>query len=246
RCGPAKVLHHLSTLSVLPRGTAADEDTCLVEENLPADGYSQSKWCAEKLLTAAREQGLAVNIYRLGEVMPHTSTGIASHTGSLTEMLLEGCRQLGVVFRTGAASDFSPVDAVTAFIARAAAQSDRSNPLGACYHVAGTHDLALDDVLDRLSAIAGLKEVGYGEFWERIQDASREKDAPQALQKLGLILPERPKDANAVLADQFFTSTSPAFRRNFAARCHDLNLTWPDIDIAVLEIWCRGATAAVR
>jgi amino acid adenylation domain-containing protein/thioester reductase-like protein len=246
RCGPAKAIHHLSTLSVLPRGTAVDEDTCLVEENLPADGYSQSKWCAEKLLLAARDQGLAVHIYRLGEVMPHTSTGIPSHTGSLTEMLLEGCRQLGMVFRTGAASDFSPVDAVAAFIGRAVAEADRTIPLGATYHVAGKHDLALDDVLDRLSAVAGLKEVSYGEFWERLQDASKEKDAPQALQKLGLILPERPRDEFAVLADQFFTSTSPDFRRNFAARCDQVGLTWPEIDAAVLETWCRGATAAVR
>jgi amino acid adenylation domain-containing protein/thioester reductase-like protein len=246
RCGPAKVIHHLSTLSVLPRGTAVDEDTCLVEENLPADGYSQSKWCAEKLLTAAREQGLVVNIYRLGEVMPHTTTGVTSHTGSVTELLLEGCRQLGTVFGTGAVSDFSPVDAVAAFIGRAVAEVAPSIPGGTCYHVAGKHDLRLDDVLDRLSATAGLQEVGYGEFWQRLQEVSKEADAPQALQKLGLILPERPGDGLAVLGDQFFTSTSPTFRRRFAARCEELDVRWPDIDTAVIEVWCRGATAAVR
>lgn len=246
RCGPAKVIHHLSTLSVLPRATAVDEDTCLVEENLPADGYSQSKWCAEKLLEAAREQGLVVNIYRLGEVMPHTATGITSHTGSLTEMLLEGCRQLGMVTRTGAASDFSPVDAVATFIGRAVGEASPSYPLGTCYHVAGTHDVRLDDVLDRLAAIASLREAGYGEFRQRLHEASRDEDAPQALQKLGLILPERPRDEHAVLADQFFTSTSPTFRSRFAARCEELGLTWPDIDTAVLETWCRGATAAAR
>lgn len=246
RSGPAKVFHHLSTLSVLPGGTAVDEDTCLVEENLPADGYSQSKWCAERLLTAAREQGLAVSVYRLGEVMPHTSTGVTSYTGSLTEMLLEGCRQLGMVTRTGAASDFSPVDSVAAFIARAVAEVSPSSPLGNCYHVVGPRDLRLDDVLDQLRVTAGLKEVSYDEFWQRIQEASRAEDAPGALRKLGLILPEQPEDEFAPLSDQFFTSTSPTFRRNFAARCAELDVDWPDIDTAVLETWCRGATAAVR
>ncbi len=246
RRGPAKAIHHLSTLSVLPRGTAVDEDTCLVEENLPADGYSQSKWCAERMLEAARQQGLVVNIYRLGEVMPHTSTGVASYTGSLTEMLLEGCQRLGMVSRTGAASDFSPVDLVTAFIARAVAEASPSNPLGSCYHVVGPRDVRLDDVLEQLSVTAGLKEVGYDEFWQRIQEASKAEDAPQALRKLALILPEQPEDEFAPLADQFFTSTAPTFRRNFAQRCAELGVDWPDIDTAVLETWCRGATAVAR
>lgn len=246
RRGRRKVIHHLSTLSVLPRATAVNEDTCLVEENLPADGYSQSKWCAERLLMAAREQGLAVNIYRLGEVMPDASTGIPSHTGSLTEMLLEGCRQLGLVIRTGAASDFSPVDAVAAFLGRAVAEASRLYPLGTCYHVVGRQDLQLDDVLAQLNTTAGLKEVGYAEFWQRLQHASNLADAPATLRKLALMLPEQPEDELAPLAGQFFASTSPAFRSKFVARCRELELKWPEIDTAVLDTWCGGVSAVVR
>jgi amino acid adenylation domain-containing protein/thioester reductase-like protein len=246
RRGRPKAIHHLSTLSVLPRATAVDEDTCLVEENLPGDGYSQSKWCAERLLTAAREQGLPVDIYRLGEVMPHTRTGIVSHTGSLTEMLLESCGRLGVGVHTGAVSDFSPVEAVADFIARAVAEPSPANPSGSCYHVAGMRDLPLDEVLDQLSTTAGLTEVKYPEFWQLLQEEASNEAAPEAVRKLALVLPEQPEDEFAPLADQFFTSTSPAFRRNFLARCDELGLRWPDIDTTVLQRWCRGAAAVTR
>jgi thioester reductase-like protein len=246
RRGRAKAIHHLSTLTVLPRATAVDEDTCLTEENLPADGYSQSKWCGERLLATAREQGLVVHVYRLGEVMPHTATGIPSHTGSLTEMLLESCRRLGAVTRTGAVSDFSPVDAVAAFIGRAVAEPSPAAPAGGCYHVAGLADLRLDDVLRRLGDSAGLAEIGYPEFWRRLQDAAGDDDAPAALRKLAVVLPERPRDAQAPLAEEFFTSTSPTFRRNFLARCAELGVHWPAVDSAVLDAWCQGANAPVR
>jgi amino acid adenylation domain-containing protein/thioester reductase-like protein len=237
RLGRAKSIHQLSTLSVLPSATAADEDTCLVDSSLPADGYSQSKWCAEQLLLAARRQGLAVSIYRLGEVMPHSSTGIASYTGSMTELLLDGCRQLGLVTRTGAVGDFTPVDAVADFIAGAVARASAREPRGNCYHVVAPEHLALDELLDQLR----LEQVPYPEFRHRVQTEAQAADAPTALRKLALVLPDQPVDEQSPLAELFFTSTAGTYRDRFAARCAELGFEWPAIDTSLLAKWCGSS-----
>lgn len=242
RLGRAKSIHQLSTLSVLPSRTATDEDTCLVDSALPADGYSQSKWCAEQLLLAARQQGLAVSIYRLGEVMPHSSTGIASYTGSMTELLLDSCRQLGLVTRTGAAGDFTPVDAVADFLARAVARPSAAEPLGGCYHVVAPEHLSLDELLDQL----GLTELPYAEFRRRVQAESLASDAPAAIRKLALVLPDRPADELAPLAELFFTSTSATYRDRFSARCAELGFSWPAVDADLLASWCDGSASMAR
>ncbi|HTZ42267.1 MAG TPA: amino acid adenylation domain-containing protein [Jatrophihabitans sp.] len=246
RAGRRKALHHLSTLSVLPGGTAADEDTCLVESVLPADGYSRSKWCAERLLGTAREQGLAVSVYRLGEVMPHRQHRVESYTGSLTELLLDGCRELGLVTRTGAAGDFTPVDAVAELIARAVTDPSDRRPAGDCYHVVGAEHLRLDALLDRLAAECGLATAGYAEFYQRVQAESLLPTASEAIGKLAVMLPEQPADEQAPLAGLFFTSTAAGYRDRFAGRCAELGLAWPEVDEATLTAWCTGPTTAAE
>lgn len=240
RIGRRKVLHHLSTLSVLPSGAAVDEDTCLVDTALPDDGYSQSKWAAEKLLSAARDQGLPVSVYRLGEVMPHSGTGIVSHTGSLTELLLETCRMVGAITSTGAVSDFDPVDAIADFVARAVADSPGAQPLGDCYHVVGRHNLALDEVLGRLRELEDLEVLDYRDFRARVQSASSAATAPSAVSKVAMVLPDEPVDPQAPLAPLFFSSTASTFGARFAARCVEVDFDWPPVAVEVLTGWCRS------
>ena len=246
RSGQRKAVHYLSSLSVLTSGASVDEGSCLTEKALPSDGYSQTKWVAESLLIQARRQGLAVNVYRLGEVMPHTGTGVPSHTRSLTEILLETCRSLGVVTNTGAVSDFSPVDAVATFLASAVADSTASRSAGDCYHVVGERDVFLDDLLSQLRSIDQLDLVGYEDFRTRIHSEASAIDAPDAVSKLAVILPTAPLDALAPLGDLFFTSTATTFRDRFASRCRELNVDWPAIDSATLRVWCGGTTASTK
>ena len=58
-----------STNGVFPHGLkSCTEDADVSEQwRLLTDGYSQSKWVAEQLITRAGHRGLPVTIYRLGE-----------------------------------------------------------------------------------------------------------------------------------------------------------------------------------
>ncbi|MGH8918844.1 MAG: thioester reductase domain-containing protein, partial [Actinomycetes bacterium] len=94
-----KPVHFISTLGVIAR-TELDRRPGLFPEapppvhQAPPDGYSQSKWVAERLLGLAEQRGIPMAVYRLGEVMPHSQTGVPNPRG-LMELLVHACLQVG-------------------------------------------------------------------------------------------------------------------------------------------------------
>lgn len=111
--GRAKAFHHISTMGVLGEEHAPDlNDHNLRRPSLtalPAEGYSQSKLAAERLIEAAVQRGLAASIYRLGEIMPH-SMGGAPNEMALTHMLLKACGVVKAVPDVVVSTDWTPVD----------------------------------------------------------------------------------------------------------------------------------------
>ncbi|KAK7495228.1 hypothetical protein BaRGS_00013410, partial [Batillaria attramentaria] len=68
--GKVKPIHYISTNGVFPHGLkecSEDWDVSDVWTDL-TDGYSQSKWVAERLMARAGQRGLPVCIYRLGNL----------------------------------------------------------------------------------------------------------------------------------------------------------------------------------
>lgn len=130
-----KHLHHVSTLGVLDRhaehsGQRLGEDADLAAATLPASGYSRSKWAAERLLTAARQLGAPVTVYRLGEMMPAADNGLPNPK-ALTHLLLSSFVRLGVRPDVPMHSDWTPVDETAARLVAGLGEP----PTGAVYHV---------------------------------------------------------------------------------------------------------------
>ncbi|WNI18013.1 non-ribosomal peptide synthetase [Actinacidiphila sp. ITFR-21] len=215
--GPARPVHHLSTLGIFPRtGAVPDEDSFPSVEDVPDDGYGQSKWVAEAMLRDARRRyGLPVSLYRMGEVMPNTRTGVFSHGGSLAEFLLDASVELGVTFGTGALGDFTPVDNVSRLIATAV----RDSRVGQTFHVVQRESTRLDDLLGHVAARFGLRSVDYAEFRRRVA----EQDSP-LLQRLAAVLPD-PAAGPRTLTELFRDVPSPDVSRN----CHEF------VDSAAVE-----------
>jgi thioester reductase-like protein len=101
--GRLKPLHYVSTVGVF--GAIAhftgqsvvyeDEDLDISRDFLCwDDGYAQSKWVAEKMLLAAKAQGLPITVFRPGFIMGNSHTGAANMQDFLSRSLL-GCIQLG-------------------------------------------------------------------------------------------------------------------------------------------------------
>lgn len=133
----AKMVHHISTLSVFKSasgGTYCTESTNLGLIPAPpaTDAYSRTKYEADRLVVNAREEGVAVNIYRPGTVSGDSTTGRCNPTDYLTRLLV-GIVEIGVP--EGSATvpfEFTPVD----YVARGIAiLSRKKEGLNKTYHL---------------------------------------------------------------------------------------------------------------
>jgi thioester reductase-like protein len=83
--GKPKTLHFISSMMPfnfdITRKIIRESDYASPEALL--NGYTQTKWIAEKLCDAARQKGLNVNIYRMDFIIGDTNTGEINLTNSL-------------------------------------------------------------------------------------------------------------------------------------------------------------------
>lgn len=101
--GKLKPVNHVSTVGVfgatayftgLP--TVYENDDLDISRDFLCwdDGYAQTKWTAEKLLLAARAQGMPITVFRPGFIMGHSQTG-ATNTQDFLSRAVKGCIQIG-------------------------------------------------------------------------------------------------------------------------------------------------------
>lgn len=97
-------VHHVSTLGVAfggPAGEVIGEDPLGDEPGALPTGYVQSKWVAERLVTAARERGFPASIYRVGLVLGDSMTGRCNRS-DLFWRFIHTCAMIGIApERTG-------------------------------------------------------------------------------------------------------------------------------------------------
>lgn len=139
-----KPVHFISTNGVFsaPTGTGVklvSEESNLDDYPIPENGYTQSKWVAEKLVTIARDRGLPVCIYRPGRISGHSKTG-AFNPNDFFYRLLIGCVQLGKVPKRELFDGLAPVDYVSKAIVYLSRQKES---VGKAFHVLNQEHLDL-------------------------------------------------------------------------------------------------------
>lgn len=167
RQGQAKPLHFISTLGVLDKEAALRGDPLAEQFDpakavAPSSGYSRSKWVAERMLQAAREQGTSVTVYRLGEVMPCASHGRPNER-ALTHFLLSAMVQLGATPDARIHSDWSPASYVARRVVAAVFNPEAWNR---AYHVFHPQSVCFTDALAR--AGAGLERLPCTQWLARL------------------------------------------------------------------------------
>ncbi|MFT4060338.1 MAG: amino acid adenylation domain-containing protein [Legionella sp.] len=128
-----KPIHFISTLSAASH--FLDESQCIMEDFMkaenaitpPQDGYSQTKWVAEQLLSEAAHRGLFINIYRPGWIVGHSKTGAFNAQSNHLFMLLKGCIQLQVAPNWDFMLDMLPVDTISNVIVETAFRAKHAN-----------------------------------------------------------------------------------------------------------------------
>lgn len=113
--GRVKPVHYISTIGVFEPGqypNGIHDDASIDPSVNLRTGYEQSKWVAEKMVTAARSRGIPVNLYRSGRVTGHSQSGICNQD-DLVFLLIAGCIQLRSFPDINVPIDFTPVDYIS-------------------------------------------------------------------------------------------------------------------------------------
>jgi amino acid adenylation domain-containing protein/thioester reductase-like protein len=243
--GPPKQLHYVSTLSVFPPPAPGEAPVGEDEPGdtvIPGDGYSQSKWVAEKILALARGRGIPSVVYRLGEVMPHSGGGPANPR-SVLDHLLRACIRVGLRFATPAVTDWTPVDTVSRFIVGTAVGDQVQD---GCFHVLLPSSVPVAGVMDRLAESRTLREVPYPGFWATLDRIAR-SSGDRELLKLLSVLPH-PQDGPAPeLLLGLFSDASAKFQAaNAACLAAELGVPWSaGLDDDSIAGYCRMLLATV-
>ncbi|MBZ5509514.1 MAG: amino acid adenylation domain-containing protein, partial [Acidobacteriia bacterium] len=196
--GRSKSLHFISTLSVAL--TQAREDTpAIISEKDPlpgapnlSDGYVQSKWVAEKLVSIAASRGIPVVTYRPGTIMGHSKTGVAN-LEDFVPSFIRGCMQAGCApdIEVHDELHLMPVDFLSRTIV---AISRRQEFFGRVFNITTPHGMVGRELVDSLLAFnPTLKKVSYQKWTSRIAG-----DPGNALARHVAAFPERVPDERLV------------------------------------------------
>lgn len=231
----AKQLHFASTLGVFPTGAGGVvfiPEGPVPADAVPADGYSQSKWVAERLLAEAAERGLPVTVHRFGEVTPHSVTGVPSRSG-LHDLLVKACLQTGMWFSSPIVTDYTPVDHVSALVVAAACRGERG-----WLHEVQPHAVGFDALMAVFQEVFRLDEVAYPVFWEEVRrQSAASPDKSDLVRVLALLPPPEDDDAGTdgdgglrvkeSLAGLFRQDPAAVGRERAERLATEAGLSWP-------------------
>ncbi len=245
-----KAVHFISTLGVFP-AAAPGAGRCLEgpvgNERPPSDGYTRSKWVAERLVAEAAERGVPTVVHRFGEVMPHSRHGVPSRYG-LPDLLVRACLRTGMWFPSPIVTDYTPVDYVSGLVVAAVAGGERG-----WFHTVQPRAVSLDELMAVFREEFRLAEVPYRTFWETVRRTAVEEPDNHGLASVLALIPEpADSDTGEVLVKEtlagLFRDDPAAFSSTHAtALAARAGLDWPPVGAAVLHryaLYYRSAAGA--
>lgn len=153
-----KVLNHISTTFIFGwsvKETLFESDANSAMEFLDF-GYSQSKWVSDQVVLKAMEQGLRARIFRPALISP--SVGGDGYNFDISIRLLSFMLKYGIGTNAQNQVSFTPADRAANNIV---AISNLHDSMGNTFHVTRDEYSTMQDVTDRLSALAGKTFTNY-------------------------------------------------------------------------------------
>lgn len=159
KTGRKKIIHHISTTSVAGVAEKGSTDYLYTETDLfkgqeVPNFYAKSKLEAERLLDAAREEGVGVNIYRVGHLSFHSATGKFQENidNNAFYNQIKGFISFHVMPEEFSELELSNIDQVSAAILQI---FDKPALLNRNYHIRNPH------LLSAAEFVAYLNSYGY-------------------------------------------------------------------------------------
>lgn len=169
-----KPVHFISTISVFPVGDYSGVKVICEQDSLdiqiPAGGYAQSKWVAEKLVAIAAERGLPVCIYRPGPISGHSQTGVFNVNDFLYRLML-GYIQLGSAPCGSLLLDIMPVDYASKAIVHL---SKQKASWGKAFHLVHPHPVSSNILFNQLCSMGyPIQRISYDQWRAKLLDIAK-------------------------------------------------------------------------
>ncbi|MEU1797174.1 amino acid adenylation domain-containing SDR family oxidoreductase [Streptomyces californicus] len=241
-----KAVHHVSSMSVIAGSGLAgvrrvDEDAPASHPELLSQGYAETKWVAERLVSLAARRGLPVTIHR-----PHEITGATNSGTWNTDTMM--CALFRTVAETGTAPDvpllldFIPVD----YTASAVVHILTHQPCeGRVHHLANPRPALLHLLVERLRAMGyRVREQSYA-AWTRHMVELTARDPEHPLAPYVPMFTEPARGSTASIAEMYFAGTFPRFgRENTEDALDGSGVVCPPVDARMIDAnlrFLRGA-----
>ncbi len=238
-----KPVHYISTLDVFQSSKYKGMNLILETDELLSsegysDGYSQSKWVAEKLVMAARALGLPVCIYRLGMITGHSQTG-AFQLSNLICRMIKGFIQSGHAPELELKMNLAPVD----YVARAIEHlSGQPESFGKTFHLLSPHVLPISQLVSDINALGyAVTCIPYQQWLAKLLDMPPEN----ALTPTVPLLTKRLADGQQTFLETTALVSQAFDSRNTQVGLAGTDIICPPISSSVLEAYlsyfiCRG------
>ena len=143
-----KPVHYVSTISVfsehgMPGKRLISEKSSIDESGILDTGYSQSKWVAERIIWNAKEKGLPVSVYRVGQVIGDTRNGISNLDDFIFRTMKGALEAKSYPSNNGKLSAIA-VDDVAIAIVRL---SSSPQSIGKAYHLLNPCPVTIDNLI---------------------------------------------------------------------------------------------------
>ncbi|MFN6571973.1 amino acid adenylation domain-containing protein [Dendronalium sp. ChiSLP03b] len=225
-----KPVHFISTIGV---AAAVSSGLHIREQDNPehwkaiANGYTQSKWVSEKLVTIARERGVPVSIYRPGRISGHSQTGVCN-VNDHTFRMIRGCIQLGSVPNHDTMVNLIPVDYMSKAIVHL---SQQKSSLGKVFHILNPQPLHWSEFVKCIQSFGyPLRQIPYEEWQEELINATL-MSTDNALYPLIAIFSESKS------AEQTTTEDSTTYQYDCQNTITGFSITCPPLDSKLLSTY---------
>lgn len=230
-----KPVHFISSSSVFSAPAYAEvqlvrEQDELNEQLMPEDGYSQTKWVAEKLVTIARSRGIPVSIYRPSRISGHSQTGVFNQNDFLAKLIL-GCIQLEAAPDEDIKENIVPVDYVSKAIVRL---SRNKTALGKSFHLVNSQTLHSDMLIEQIRSLGyALKTTDYQDWRSQLLQITQ-GSAQHPLYSLIPFFPAQETTAKTPTASLEFDC------QNTLQGLEDSSIICPPVDQKLLYQYCSA------
>jgi phthiocerol/phenolphthiocerol synthesis type-I polyketide synthase C len=194
--------------ALLPEGEKLDH-----WNGLP-NGYTQTKWVADRLMTEAMSRDIPVSIFRPGFIAGDSRTGVCK-LEDVPPRLIKAWVQLGMAPRLpGPVLDMTPVDVIASAIVRL---STRQDSPGKTYNLTNPNPISFDRLVEWTRAYGyPIELVSLHEWLEKVQ--STDDSALTILRAMAV-----------AGVDELF-SLPPYERRNTVSGLSDRSFAWPAVE----------------